>query len=199
MNKEELQQSYNIHWKAMAAAIDQMMGQTIATSTGFQLLSKEVLRRTGKTISPSTLKRLYGYIHEQVEPRESTLDVLALFVGYGNWARFCQMQEMQHQEAPSSGYINARRLDVSELPIHSILRLSWSPDRVCSCLYRGDFKFEVLRSENTRLVPGTTFSCALILADQPLVLDQVCIGGTGVPAPYSIGRTFGVQFDLIVP
>jgi len=199
MTQEEIKISFEKHWPALATAIDQAMGQHIATSKGFQLLSSELLRRTGKNISTSTLKRIYGYVHDQVDARESSLDLLALFAGYGNWQQFCKSQEGPVEGAPGSGFINARRIDVAELPVNAIVRLSWAPDRICSCLYRGHFCFEVLRSDKTRLVQGTTFKCSLILSDQPLVLDQVCIGGTGVPVPYCIGRLYGVQFDLIIP
>lgn len=199
MTKEELQSSFVKNRHILFASIDQTMGQKISTSKGFQLLSDEILRRLGKSISSSTLKRIYGYVGGDVEARESTLDLLALFIGYKDWLHFCDAQSASHLSAPSSGFVNARKLEVSDIPLNSIIRFTWAPDRICSCLYRGNNQFEVLRSERTRLVPGTTFSCSLILADQPLVLDHVLIGGKGVASTYSIGRTYGIQFDLIVP
>lgn len=199
MTKDELQSSFLNNREALFVAINEAMGQKISTSKGFQLLSSEVFRRTGKSISVSTLKRIYGYVGGEVETRESTLDLLTLFVGYADWTHFCEAQGKSEIVPPSSGFVNARKLEVSQLPVNSIVRFTWAPDRICSCLYRGNNNFEVLRSEHTRLVAGTTFSCSLILADQPLVLDHVLIAGKGVASTYSIGRTYGIQFDLIVP
>lgn len=199
MTKEELQSSFEQHRDALFDAINQAMNQKIATSKGFMLLSHEILRRTGKSVSESTLKRIYGYVSGSVEARESTLDLLSLFVGYSSWQQFCNAQQVAQSIGPSSGFVNARTLEVSQLPIHTIVRFSWAPDRICSCLYCGEGRFEVLRSENTRLVPGTLFNCSFIVAEQPLVLSQVLVGGTGIPATYSIGRTYGVHFDLIIP
>lgn len=199
MTKEELQSSFEQYRDALFAAINQAMSQKISTSKGFMLLSHEILRRTGKSVSESTLKRIYGYVSGSVEARESTLDILSLFVGYTSWQQFCSAQQVSHTVAPSSGFVNARTLEVSQLPLHTIVRFTWAPDRICSCLYCGEGRFEVLRSENTRLVPGSLFKCSFIVADQPLVLSQVLFSGKGIPATYVIGRTYGIHFDLVIP
>lgn len=42
----------------------------------------------GKSISSSTLKRLYGYVNDDHKPRNITLDALAQYIGYNNYAEF---------------------------------------------------------------------------------------------------------------
>ena len=66
----------------------------------FAALSDYVFERTNQRISPTTLKRLWGYLDEGVQPRKSTLDILAQSVGYGSWEDFCR-QEAQPTEEPS--------------------------------------------------------------------------------------------------
>lgn len=199
MTQEELRVSFEKNWDDLAKAIDQAMGHHISTSTGFTALSNEVLRRTGKHISASTIKRIYGYIPNHSEARESTLDILSLFAGFGTWQQFCTAQQTVAVEAPGSGFVNARKIDVAELPLNTVVRLRWAPERLAACLYRGDYTFEVLRSEKTRLVQGTIFKCFTILSGESMMLDNVLIGGVGTPVTYSIGLNYGVQFDLIIP
>jgi len=181
--------------QALFDAIDHMLGQKVQTSKDFYKLSISICFRTGQTIGASTLKRLYGYVNEHVEPRQHTLDVLARYVGYTDWAAFCKsVREGNPQE---SGMVFSRSMLSSELTIGSVIRLTWQPDRVCACQYRGQNMFVVLRSENTRLVKDTLFQCSVIIAGEPLFLDHVCIGGTASPCVYQAGSVNGVQYEIL--
>ena len=65
----------------------------------FAALSDYVLERTNQHISPTTLKRLWGYLDEGVQPRKSTLDILAQSVGYGSWEDFCRQEAQPTEES----------------------------------------------------------------------------------------------------
>lgn len=56
----------------------------------------------------------------------------------------------------------------------------------------GDARFTVLGSERTRLVPGTTFKCHMIIENEPMWVSEVTIDGTAVPA-YVCGRDTGIH------
>ena len=51
---------------------------------------------TGEYISPTTLKRLFGYVKPATAPRTSTLSVLARYVGKAGWSDFSA--QPVHQE-----------------------------------------------------------------------------------------------------
>lgn len=192
-NRQALPELY----QHLAQAIDKRFGRKVQTSTDFHKLSIDISIRTGQTIGESTLKRLFGYVNGFVEPRQHTLDLLAQYIGYAKWDAFSSA--ITEGRPHESGMVLSRSLLTSSLAKGSIVRLSWQPERVCVCQYRGQNMFIVIRSENTRLTKGTTFQCSLIIAGEPLTLDHVCFEGSPDPCVYQVGSINGVQFDVMTP
>ena len=69
--------------------IEEKVGRQMYTPKDFELLSTCILNELHENVSPSTLKRMWGYVPTSSMPRESTLDILAQFLGYGNWQAYC--------------------------------------------------------------------------------------------------------------
>ena len=173
--------------------VEQAWGQPIRTPKDFEQLSQAIFERLHTNVSPTTLKRLWGYLSEEVQPRQGTLDILARFVGFADYARFAssigQGEEMQ------SSPVFSRRLSVAEvLRPGDRLRLTWRPDRVCEVRYEGNLRFTVEASVNTRLQPGDRFQCALLIEGEPLYLDQLC-QGANPPVGYVCGKREGIRFE----
>lgn len=57
----------------------------------FELLSQQIFEKTRVSLSPLTLKRLWGKVSYHSSPSVTTLDTLAKYLGYQNWI------EYQHQ------------------------------------------------------------------------------------------------------
>lgn len=70
--------------------VEETFGQEIKTPKDFENLSLAVSDCTKDYISATTFKRMWGYLTEPVTPRKATLDVLAKYVGYKDWAAFTQ-------------------------------------------------------------------------------------------------------------
>ena len=58
--------------------IETTVDRKMKTPRDFDFLSEQIFDKLHETVSPTTLKRLWGYIQEQSMPRKATLDVLAL-------------------------------------------------------------------------------------------------------------------------
>ncbi len=140
------------------------------------------------------MKRLWGYLDEGVSTRQSTLLTLSQFLGYKDWEDF-QQKAGQPQERQSSP-IMSRRLSVSSLHPTQKLKLLWQPGRICIVEYHGDLNFRVLESVNTRLQPGDTFQCSIIVEGEPLYIDNLCQKGNA-PIAYVCGKRSGVLFEII--
>ena len=70
--------------------VERITGHQLRVSRDFEELSHLLLLRTHEWLSPTTLKRFWGYLsNEKVETRPHTLDVLARFVGYKGYDDFC--------------------------------------------------------------------------------------------------------------
>lgn len=63
-------------------------GLTHPTPHGCTFLASEIQRQTGRQLSVTTLKRLYGFASYQFSASAYTLDTLANYIGRDNWQRW---------------------------------------------------------------------------------------------------------------
>ena len=175
--------------------IETSLKRKMQTPKDFEFLRRTIFDRLGVLLSPTTLKRLWGYIEESVEPRESTLSYLAQFLGYEDWQDYCK--RVDSEKVTESNPVISRKLNVgSMLEQGDIVRLFWQPDRICETEYIGNMTFKVTNSQNTRIQPGYTFECALIIAGEPLYIDNLTMGKR-MPVAYVCGRKSGIRFEVL--
>lgn len=170
--------------------VEETFGSKVRTPKDFERLADSVFQRTCVLMSPTTFKRLWGYINEPVTPHRSTLDTLARYAGWNDWEDFCT-NDIKEVE---SGYAAIESIDVlRQLKRGDRLRLTWQPGRVCDIEYLGDCKFRVIAAQATKLNVGDTFSCTMIMEGQPFYLDNLHKDGHH-PATYICGRQHGIHF-----
>lgn len=58
------------------------------TNNDFEVLSERIAEATTITLSPTTLKRVWGRVAYASQPSTTTLDALAAFAGYEHWRSF---------------------------------------------------------------------------------------------------------------
>ena len=172
--------------------IEETSGMKIEKAKDFERLVVMIYDRTGTLLSPTTLKRIWGYLKENTVTRKSTLDFLAQYCGWHNYDEFVKGQKPEIE----SGFVGVKMLHAeSDLRQGNVIRLMWHPSRVCEIKYLGDSRWEVVRAEGTRLAVGDTFRCSVIMSGEPLYLENLVHGGEdgGV---YVCGRRNGVHFTL---
>ena len=69
-------------------AVEARINRKMQTAKDFDFLADSIYQQFHEHISPTTLKRMWGYISEPVTPRLSTLNLLAQFVGADSWSAF---------------------------------------------------------------------------------------------------------------
>lgn len=159
-------------------------------SKDFERLAVMIFERTGTRFSPTTLKRIWGYLHENTTPRQSTLDLLAQ---YSSWSNFDDFVKGDRPEI-ESGFVDAKVLNADiDVRRGEVVRLMWQPNRMIEAKYLGGGRWEVIRAEGTRLAEGDQFNCSMIMSGEPLYLGNVVHNGVerGV---YVCGRRHGVTF-----
>lgn len=181
---------------ALRQAIEESTGQRPQTPKDFDLLSNSIYNRVGELVSRNTLRRIWGRMADEREPRHSTLSILARFIGYADIEAFVTNSTATDDEQPSSLSLSRQLSVIDGLTHGDCLRLMWHPGRVCDVEYSGDLHFRVIASKNTKLSPGDTFLCSLIIEGQPLYLDQLK-QGTNPPTAYICGKQGGVRFELL--
>lgn len=184
-------QDYMQHIVRLRAAVEAVLQAPLQTPRDFDGACETIAKQTRIRLSRTTLMRLWGYVREDVVPRESTLDVLAVFCGYTGWNDFILRTS---SVAPSqSDPVMGKGIDTArDIPRGATITLTWQPGRTMTMRHDGDARFTVLDSERTRLVPGTTFKCHMIIENEPMWVSEVTIDGTAVPA-YVCGRDTGIH------
>ena len=176
--------------------IETALGKKLQTPKDFDFLRERIYARLRILVSRTTLMRLWGYVDEDVKPRESTLDVLTQFLDYQDWNEYLQNSLLPKEQQSSP--ILTRRLSVaSSLTRGDRLRLMWQPGRVCDVEYMGDLLFRVISSSNTRIHEDDTFECSLIIEGEPLYLDNLKQGNRP-PIAYVCGKKSGVLFEYLL-
>ena len=179
--------------KVLIERIEDITCQRYDSPKDFARLSDLIYTKTKERLSPTTLKRLWGYINSSCEPRTYTLDVLARFVGYKDFESF--QGEGQSEEVQSDIAI-CNKISCDELPMGEVIRLSWLPNRVCLVRHEGHGRFRVIESRNSKLAEDDTFTCLLIINHEPLFLDKLMHKGKG-PYVYVAGKKDGVTVEKV--
>ena len=174
---------------------EKVLGVEVKTPSDFEMLIGQIYQRTGELLSLSTVKRFWGYVdkdNEGYRVRQSTLDILARFAGYQDWATFCRADL---QGTDESGDMVQRHLFVKELAVGTHLELRWKPDRVITARYEGDDLFTIVESVHSKLHTGDTFHCSHMVEGMPLALWNLV--RNGAPAGnYICGKVHGVMFAV---
>ena len=193
ISKEQIRQ--------ICRSVELAIGQPVQTPKDFDILSQQIFSRTGKLLSRNTLRRIWGNMDDGTNPRSNTLLILVRFLGYNNIESFLTATN-NGENTPQSGFVMTRKLSVSvDLNVGEKIRLTWLPDRVCDIEYTGSLCFRVIASCQTRLQPGDTFQCSMIIDGEPLYLDQLQHhednGKSSLPMSYVCGLKQGIRFERI--
>jgi len=76
-----------MEYEKLCRAVEEQLHREMHTPADFEYLSEQLLKKTGSSVSSTTLMRLWGY-RPSVTVRMSTLDILARFIGYEDYTHF---------------------------------------------------------------------------------------------------------------
>ena len=80
--------------------VEQKAGRKMMTPKDFDFLSESIFEEIHTRISPSTLKRIWGYLQNDNTPRSTSLNILANYVGYEDWDSFMASAEKEYGILP---------------------------------------------------------------------------------------------------
>ena len=184
-----MQQEY----RALCEAVEQKVGKALRTPSDFEWLEEKIEASVKERISSSTLMRIWGY-REGVATRQSSLDVLARYLGYADYVTFCRWAPTKDDE-PQSDEVLSHHLLTENLQAEQQVELSWQPNRRCVVQLRHDGLFEVKEAENTKLSVGDTFKCDIFIEGEPLYLSNLVHEGRP-PMVYVAGKQSGIRFEV---
>ncbi|MCQ2348151.1 MAG: hypothetical protein MJZ65_03075 [Paludibacteraceae bacterium] len=169
--------------------IEHNISRRMLTPYDFEFLAGAIWERLHENLSPTTLKRLWGYIDGADTARHTTLSLLAQFLGFQDWeaylADLSTRTDIESQDFMGDG------VHTSDLAVGQRVEVTWLPNRKCVFRYLGDSRFEVIEAANAKLKVGNQFTCSYFFKGQPMYLDNL-VQGTNPPVSYVAGSKTGL-------
>jgi len=81
-------------------SVEAKFGRKIAYQKDCISLSDSVFKLTSEILSPSTLRRFFGFLSTNSNPSRATLDILSVYCGYNNWESFKDNNSVSHSTEP---------------------------------------------------------------------------------------------------
>ena len=169
--------------------IERDVKRRIRTPHDFEFLSGVIWERLHENLSPTTLKRLWGYIEGADTTRRSTLCLLARFLGYHDWEAY--LTPLSERTDVESDTFTAEGIRAEDLGIGDLVEVTWLPNRRCVFRYEGGTRFTVMENDNSKLHVGDTFDAACFLKGQPMYIDNL-VRDTNPPVSYVAGSRTGL-------
>ena len=150
--------------------LSEKVGKDVRTPEGAYHLALDIDTATKITLGRNTVGRLVGLIPSNVVPRATTLNAVALFLGYPNWGRL-----LENQPTIKEGFYPEKKLtyDMSQFPEDTIVDIRWNPDRRVLGRHIHGGIYEVLLSENGKLRDGDIIYLSKLTIGLPFVVDCV--------------------------
>ena len=149
--------------KQLLQLIQKKINHTLESPRDFEYLSEQIQETTNEYLSPTTLKRLFGYIPQTSEPRVATLSIIARYAGYKGWQDYLAHLHVE------SDFITTKKIATKDLSVGQKITLAWNPDRECIIEYLGNNRFVVLHSVNAKMQVGDQFIATQFMLGQALI------------------------------
>lgn len=150
--------------KSLIQMTNDRLGFSPKTPSELNHLSLSIKKKTGSTISLSSLKRIWGYVDYSSFPSPNTLNILSRFNDFDDWEDFLRNKDLPRPE-PTSEFLAGSVVDAESLITGDVLIIDWEENKSCELEYLGGHRFVVICSRNIKLIVNDTFT-----------LHSVCVG-----------------------
>lgn len=161
-------------------------------SADCEYLALDIESVTGEHIGVNTLKRLLSFIDDEREPRTSTLDIIARYLGFDNW----EVLSVYDDKSNSSFESSSEEIRINNLVEGQCVQISYLPDRRLVMTYQGNERFLVQISENSKLLAGDELTLTHIVQGYPLLVTEVIRDGKSLGS-FTAGKAQGIRFKLL--
>ena len=172
--------------------LKQKSGKDFRLTSDCEYLALGIESVTGEHIGVNTLKRLLGFIDDEREPRTSTLDVIARYLGFENWDILKTFDDRSNSSFESS----SEEIRVNDLSVGQCIQISYLPDRQIELAYLGANRFRVKESANSKLLAGDEMTITHIVQGYPLLVSEVIRDGKSLGA-FTAGKAQGIRFKFL--
>lgn len=172
--------------------LEQKSGRELHLSADCEYLAFDIESKTGEHIGVNTLKRLLGFIDDEREPRISTLDIIAKYLGFDSW----EILKVYDDKSNSSFGSSSDEICVKDLTIGQQILISYLPDRELIICYQGENHFIVIQSKNSKLIVNDDLEISHIVKGYPLIISDVKRDGSSLGF-FTAGKIQGIDFKML--
>ncbi|MDE5869705.1 MAG: hypothetical protein K2H18_05690 [Muribaculaceae bacterium] len=172
--------------------MERYISHRLSSPSDFSFLSERLRQEGLGYVSPTTLKRVWGYIADKGDnyiPSNFTLRSLCGLLGFKDWSQYCE-SSMSIQSAEYTGQFVETRFLSTDIEI-SIL---WNPNRRIRLRHIKPSLFEVIENENSRLRVGDVVECNCFTQHAPAFFRVFRQNVT--PLSYIAGSAQGISFVI---
>ena len=149
--------------------LSEKIGEDVTTPAGASVLCLDIKSKMKEDLGLNTVKRLVGVLPSDSEPRKTTLNIIANYLGYPSWDL---LQEDTAIEGSDFGKKDIF-IEMSGLDKGAEVEVCWKPDRRILIRHEGNGKYAVVTSENSKLRPGDLLFLSQLAMGFPFIADKV--------------------------
>ena len=182
---------YAMLHKNIIELLEKKSGTRLDSSASCERLVLDIESKIRERLGFTTIKRLLGFTSEQAEPRQSTLNILARYVGFNSYK---ELEDAINNKGDSDFDSKAESIISSRLPADAELNLSYSPNRRLKLKHIKDDEFIVMESVNGSLQTGDKIFVDSFTSGFPMIAKDVIRNGERL-GRYVAGGKFGIKIE----
>lgn len=125
---------------------------------------------TGQTLGTTTLKRMFGFVSGPANPRPSSLDIIARYLGYPDYNL---LAKDVGEDTDISDFRAVESIDSADLEAGEQIQLTYHPNRVLVLTYIGENRYVVNESRGSKLLKGDKLMIAGFYVGFELLISDV--------------------------
>jgi hypothetical protein len=139
--------------KDLLKRIEMRFGRPIRYPEETVALSQAIFDTTHEYLSPSTLKRMFGWLSGGARHRSSTMDILARYLGYAGYA---ELQRYRAEIDSERALMDSEYSGCGTIVIGCEDKIVFTSSRgeSLSLIYKGERLFSVVSSTVSDILPG---------------------------------------------
>ncbi|MDE6338760.1 MAG: hypothetical protein K2K97_03105 [Muribaculaceae bacterium] len=176
--------------------MEKRLCKRISAPRDFDFLSEE-LAASGKKVSSTTLKRIWGYnrdISDTYIPYRYTVEALVKLLGYNSIEDYLKLY---NGDDVQSAVFLGQTIMAENIEPGRMIELTWEPDRLAMLKCMRSEVFEVIRSENGRLQCGDVVTFKSLTQNAPAYFNEVKRPGSNISFIYTAGQRTGIRYRIL--
>lgn len=163
-------------------------GSGLRQPSDCEFLSLDIESKTGVHIGSTTLKRLLGFAQDERTPHASTLDAIARYLGYAHWDELSQIEDKGNSNFDTTD----EEVRSASLAPGAHVEITYLPDRIVRMQYLGNQRYQVIESQNSKLLAGDEVEILNFVLHHPLLVLNVWRSGESL-GQFTAGRVSGLS------